>query len=198
MHPVKHLCITSVAWWHCWYIGQLTGWRAASSCIFVTACVNTRLWCQVGLMVNIAVRLRACCPCNEWGGVCLWLRWVTRSSRRGSWGNGWTAAWQKEACWRPCRRAPAAATTPWSPRWWRSGWTDTARSTPVPLSLTGRRMRMKMSEREKGRKTELVTRRLDARCSPSALDEYLTVNTLFFLSPQWKPWTCNNACYCEL
>lgn len=100
----------------------------------------------------------------------------TRSSRRSCWGNGWTAAWLKEACWWPCRRAPVAATTPWLPRWWRSGWTDTARSAPVPLCLMVRKRRTRTSE-----KTGIDW----------AFGERTLMSTFIFT---FSPESCNNAC----
>lgn len=69
-------------------------------------------------------------------------RSVTRSSRRSCCGSGWTAAWPRGGSWWPCRRARAAATTPWSPRWWRSGWIATGRSGPARPFPTARKTRM--------------------------------------------------------
>ena len=105
-------------------------------------------------------------------------RWVTRSSRRSCCGSGWTAVWRRGGCWWLFRRAHDVATTLWSPRWWRSGWTGTGRSAPARLCLTERRRRtMKTSDRTEARRGRRSAGRGGAGLLPLL---YLTV--FFFLS----------------
>ena len=73
------------------------------------------------------------------GHVCFSFRWVMKNNKRSCCGSGWTAVWRRAESWWLFRKAPVAAITRSSPRWWRSGWTATDRSAPAPLYLTAKR-----------------------------------------------------------